>query len=397
MTRAWVGIDVGKEHHWAVALDVNGEVLLSRRVANDEAAIVELVDQMSARAGHLRWAVDLTNGYAAMLLAVLWERDQPVVYLPGKAVNRAADGYRSEGKTDQKDALIIADQARVRRDFAQVKPPAELLTTLSLLVRHRRDLIADKQRMITRLRELLSSMFPALERAFEFNRKGPLVLVARWQTPDAVRRAGPARIAAHLRRHRIPRPEDVAATAIAAAATQTRTLPGEELVARLVGHLAEKLLALREEVKSLDIDLQQQFDQHPQAAVITSLPGMGTLLSAEFVVALGELANFAGPDHLAAYAGLAPVPRDSGRRTGNLHRPQRYNRTLQRVFYTSAMTIIGQPGPSRDYYLRKRSEGKRHIQAVMALSRRRVNVLWAMMRDNQHYTAAPATPALHAA
>ncbi len=395
MIHAWVGIDVGKQHHWAVALDADGEVLLSRRVANDEAAIVELVDQVSARAGHLRWAVDLTNGYAAMLLAVLWERDQPVVYLPGKAVNRAADGYRSEGKTDRKDALIIADQARIRRDFARVRPPAELLTTLSLLVGYRRDLIADKQRMITRLRELLSSVFPGLERAFEFNRKGPLVLVARWQTPEAVRRAGRARIAAHLRRHSIPRAEDLAAAAVAA--TQTRALPGEALVARLVGRLAAKLLDLREEVKLLDAELQQQFDQHPQAAVITSLPGMGTLLSAEFVVALGEVANFSGPDHLAAYAGLAPVPRDSGRRTGNLHRPQRYNRTLQQVFYTSAMAVIGQPGPSRDYYLRKRSEGKRHIQAVMALARRRVNVLWAMVRDDKHYAAAPATSALQAA
>jgi transposase len=397
VTHAWVGIDVGKEHHWAVALDADGQVLLSRRVSNDEAAIVELVDQVSARATHLRWAIDLTNGYAAMLLAVLWERDQPVVYLPGKAVNRAADGYRSEGKTDQKDALIIADQARLRRDFAQVRPPAELLTTLSLLVGYRRDLIADKQRMITRLRELLSSVFPSLERTFEFNRKGPLVLVARWQTPDAVRRAGRARIAAHLRRHSIPRAEDVAAAAVAAAATQTRALPGEQLVARLVGRLAEKLLDLREEVKSLDAELQQQFAQHPQAAVITSLPGMGTLLSAEFVVALGELANFSGPDHLAAYAGLAPVPRDSGRRTGNLHRPQRYNRTLQRVFYTSAMAVIGQPGPSRDYYLRKRSQGQRHIQAVIALSRRRVNVLWAMMRDDKHYAPGQARPALEAA
>lgn len=397
MKHAWVGIDVGKEHHWVVALDADGVVVLSRRVDNDEAAIVELVELLSERAECLRWAVDLTNGYAAMLLAVLWERDQPVVYLPGKAVNRAADGYRSEGKTDQKDALVIADQARVRRDFAQVKPPAELLTTLSLLLRHRRDLIADKQRMITRLRELLSSVFPGLERAFEFNRKGPLVLLARWQTPEAVCRAGATRIATQLRRHRIPKADDIAARAVAAATAQTRALPGQELVARLVGRLAGKLLGLRDEVKELDAELQQQFENHPQAALITSMPGMGTLLSAEFVVALGELANFSGPDHLAAYAGLAPVPRDSGRRTGNLHRPQRYNRSMQRVFYTSAMSVIGQPGPSRDYYLRKRSEGKRHIQAVIALSRRRVNVLWAMLRDNQPYTTPPVVPARSAA
>jgi hypothetical protein len=55
------------------------------------------------------------------------------------------------------------------------------------------------------------------------------------------------------------------------------------------------------------------------------------------------------------------------------------------VFYISAFVAANQPGPSRDYYLRKRAEGKRTVQAQMALARRRVNVLWAMIRTHQPY------------
>jgi hypothetical protein len=71
---------------------------------------------------------------------------------------------------------------------------------------------------------------------------------------------------------------------------------------------------------------------------------------------------------------LAPVPRDSGRIRGNLHKPQRYNRSLRRVFYISAMVAANRPGESRDYYQRKRAESSRIVQAKIALARRRVNV-----------------------
>ena len=120
------------------------------------------------------------------------------------------------------------------------------------------------------------------------------------------------------------------------------------------------------------------------------MPGIGTVLGAEFLAATGgSLDHFASADHLAGYAGLAPVPQDSGRVSGNLHRPRRYNRALNRVFYTSALVSIQRNPESRQFYDRKRSEGKRHTQAVLALARRRVNVLWALIRDKRCYQLTP--------
>ncbi|MGW2939351.1 transposase, partial [Streptomyces sp. NPDC001156] len=126
--------------------------------------------------------------------------------------------------------------------------------------------------------------------------------------------------------------------------------------------------------------------------IIESLPGMGPILGAEFVVAAGDLTSYTDAGHLASAAGLVPVPRDSGRRTGNLHRPKRYSRRLRRVFYLSAQTSLIREGPNRDFYLKKRGEGCKHVQAVIALARRRASVLWALLRDNRTFTPAPPVP-----
>lgn len=116
---------------------------------------------------------------------------------------------------------------------------------------------------------------------------------------------------------------------------------------------------------------------------------MGPILGAESVVAAGGLTSYADAGHLASAAGLVPFPRDSGRRTGNLHRPKRYNRRLRRVFYMSAQTSMIREGPNGDFYLKRRSEGCRHVQAVIALARRRAGVLWALLRDDRVFTPAP--------
>jgi transposase len=134
-----------------------------------------------------------------------------------------------------------------------------------------------------------------------------------------------------------------------------------------------------------------RFRTHPQAKVIESMPGMGPILGVEFIaITGGDLAAFGNAARLAAYAGLAPVPNDSGRRTGVLHRPVRYHRRLRHVFYLAAFSSLKVEGPSRTFYHRKRGERQRHTVAMIALARRLVDVLWAMLRDNR--TWEPTNP-----
>jgi transposase len=160
--------------------------------------------------------------------------------------------------------------------------------------------------------------------------------------------------------------------------------------------LAAEVIALNQQVAELDKAIEARFREHRDFEVLTSLPGLVMILGAEFLAATGgDMRFFGTPDRLAGSGGVAPVPRDSGKISGNHRRPRRYNRRLQRVFYISALFSIRHCNDSRRFYDRKRSAGKRHIQAVLALACRQVNVLGALLRDGRTYEAVP--PAAHAA
>lgn len=388
--RAWAGIDAGKGHHWAAVVDETGATLWSKKIDNDESAILTGLGEILDLADEVHWAVDISGTSSALLLALLAAHGQQAVYVPGRTVNRMSGAYRGEAKTDARDAYVIAESARHRSDFATIDVPAQLAADLALLTAHRADLVADRVRMINRLRDVLTGVFPALERAFDYStRKGALVLLTGYQTPAAIRCRGRARLTAWLAHRSVRSADMVAATALEAAQAQQTALPGEFVAAQIVADLAAQILALDDRLKRIEQQIRDAFRSHPQAEIIESLPGMGPILGAEFVVAAGDLSAYVDAGHLASAAGLVPVPRDSGRRTGNLHRPKRYSRRLRRVFYMSAQTSIIREGPNRDFYLKKRGEGCRHVQAVIALARRRASVLWALLRDNRVFTSAP--------
>src|SRR5215203_2325478 len=391
MNEAWAGVDAGKGFHWAHVLDASGTELLSRKVENDEADILELIDEALLSAEEVVWAVDQPGGGAALLLALLWERNQRVLYLPGLTVDRARDAYRGESKTDARDARVIADQGRMRPDLGELEAGEQEIAELRLLLARRRDLIIDKSRIVTRLREALLSLFPALERALDLNSKGPLTLLTHYQTPAQLRRAGHKRVATYLRNRGVKGSNKVANKALAAAKAQSVTLPAQEVAASIVAELAGDVLGLKERLESIDEEIGQRFFARPEARVLISLPGMGPILGAEFLVAVGEISAFESAERLAAYAGLVPAARDSGKRVGKHRRMRGGNKVLKRVFYQSAFASLRSAPESRVFYDRKRAEGKRHTQALIALARRRVNVLWAMLRDGTTFETRSAT------
>jgi transposase len=274
----------------------------------------------------------------------------------------------------------------MRHDMRELQLEDEMIAELRMLSAQRADIAADRTRTINRLRVRLLRVFPALERALDFTNRGPLVLISEFQTPRGISEIGQDQLQRWLRDRKVRSADKLAAAAVQAAEAQHIRVRGEAVAADLVARLAATVIELDRQLADLDKLVADRFRTHRHAEVIASMVGIGNLLGAEFLAATGgRMRAFASANHLAGYAGLAPTPRDSGRRTGNLHRPRRYNRQLQRVFYTSAMISIPRSPASKNFYDRKRAEGKRHGQAVLALARRRVNVLWAMLRDDHLY------------
>ena len=398
MTAVWAGIDSGKRAHHCVVIDAAGRMLLSRRVVNDESALVELMAAVLALASGdpVVWATDLNAGGAALLIALLAGRGQQVLYIPGRIVHHAAATYRGDGKTDAKDARIIADQARMRTDLQPVRSGDQISTDLRLLTARRTDLVYDRVRAINRLRATLLEYFPALEAAFDYSKKAPLILLSGYQTPEAIRQIGATRLAAWLKKRSCRGSATVASKALAAASAQHTVLRTQVVGSQLVAQLAAQITAIDAAIAQLDTQICERFDQHPDAPILLSMPGFGAVLAATFIANTGgDLRSFETVDRLASLAGLTPAPRDSGRISGNHHRPRRFNRRLMRTCYLAALSSLKNSPASRAFYERKRAEGKSHKQALIALARRRISTLWAMLRDRTVYQE-PLRPALTA-
>jgi len=385
--RISVGIDIAKEIHWVTAIDADGAVLIDRKLPNTPTDIATLIEELAALGGAVRVGLDVIGGIAGLAEVMLAEVGFTLVHVPGLAVNRARQAtVGGENKSDPRDARTIANQVRTRADLRVIVAAAELDIEIRLLVGRRRDIVQAQTQRVSRMRDLLAGIFPGLEGSLDLTAKGPLHLLTKFVTPNELRAAGKKRLMRHLQAAGgLPKVEDLADRALAAAAEQTIAVPGERMTARLLRELAAETLASRSRLIELDRELEALLERHPDAALIRSLPGIGAVLTAELIAEAGNLSRFRSADALASAAGMAPVLRQSGR-TRFLRRPMAGNKGLKRVFYQSAFCSLGHED-SRAFYDRKRREGKRHHQAVVALARRRVNVLWVVLKSRTPFKA----------
>jgi len=161
----FLGVDIGKTAHFGVALDANGAIPRQWRIGNDEPSLRHAVEWAQQRNAAL--IVDQVGGLAALLPRRCWDLDVPVAYLHGTAMVHARGFYAGEGTSHPKDAFVLADVARAHRTrVTWLDATPEAHAELALLCSFDVDLVADANRLTNRLRMLLSTYSPDLERAF---------------------------------------------------------------------------------------------------------------------------------------------------------------------------------------------------------------------------------------
>ena len=383
----WIGLDVGKEEHYADVLDDHGDGLFHLSVVNDEADLDALIAR-AALFGQPAVVIDQPGSIAQLAIAVAARRKVPVAYVPGLVMRRAADLYPGEAKTDRRDAFVLADTARMRRRQVHWLDTGsdELLDQLRVLNGFDVDLAADLTRLTNRLRDALTSISPALERALgsRLAHAGVRDLLARFPTPTALRHAGRSRIAKVVRA-RSPRLADKLTDAVLAALdAQTVTLPAEATVGRVIAELAVELGRVHDRRDNLAREIEEVFLAHPFGELLVTLSGIGPRTGARILAEIGDGTRFANGSKLASYAGLAPVTRQSGTSLKGESKSRRGNHRLKNAMFLAAFASLRDP-ESRAFYDRKRAEGKKHNAAVMCLARRRCDVILAMLRNQQPY------------
>ena len=383
----FVGVDMAKQDHYGQAITVDGREVFARPVLNDQAAIERLLDD-AAHHGRVALVIDMPSSAAQLLLTIAHARQVPVAYVTGLQMRRAAELYAGAAKTDPRDAWVLADFARRHVDqLAWIALSDELLAKLRILNGRDVDLAEDVNRATNRCRDALTSISPALERAIgdRLAIAGVRALLGQHPTPMALRAAGPTAIRAAVA-SRSPRSADKTLRAVTAAlAAQTVSLPGEDTWGEIILGLVADLDRLHTQRDQLAKQIEKVFLEHPLGQVLVTLCGFGPRTGARTLAEIGDPKRFANGGRLAAYAGLAPVDKRSGKSIHNAAASRRGNHRLKNAMFLAAFVATQHDPAAKAYYARKRAEGKDHNAAVICVARRRCDLIHAMLTNRTNY------------
>jgi transposase len=381
----FVGVDVGKGEHHAVALSRTGRRLFDKALPNDEARLRELIGSLK-RHGNVLFIVDQPATIGALPVTVAHAEGVSVGYLPGLAMRRIADLHPGEAKTDARDAFIIAEAARTMpHALRSLQLADEQIAELTMLCGFDDDVAGQITATSNRIRGLLTQIHPALERVLgpHLDHRAVLDLLVHYPSPAAMAAAGETRLGNRLVKLAPRMGRRLAGEIKQALSEQTVVVVGTKAASTVLPRLAEQLAALRRQRDEIAVEVEKLVEAHPLHPVLTSMPGVGVRTAARLLTEVSGK-DFASAGHLAAYAGLAPVTRRSGSSIRGEHPSRRGNKILKRALFLSAFAALRDP-ISRAYYDRKIAQGKRHNQALIALARRRCDVLFAMLRDGTLY------------
>ena len=385
-----LGFDVGRYSHHMTAIDARtGEVVASRGVEQTEPDIREAIEPYAL--GDAAVVVDQPGDLSSLLLAVARDMGLGVGFITPRAMAKGIELYGGELKSDAHDSFVIADLAA--RIPSLVRPVPERradVEELASLMSYDRELTDDVRRAASRIHELLLATCPALGAVYAGQRvkqRLPLAMLARFGGAGGLSAAGRGEVEGWARGQ--PRCGarglafvGSALDAVGSQGVATTSSPFYDELLRIEAASLRSALDAREAVGAR---VDELLGRIPDAQMLLSMPGVGRVTAATFVSEVPDVGAFASAAKLAAYAGLAPRVRQSGRSLNSVTKPRAGNKRLKRALVLSAARSVDFCEESRAYYDRKRSEGRCHYSAVVALARRRINVMYAMLRDGKRY------------
>jgi transposase len=397
------GLDWAEDHHDIALVDRDGQLLARQRISDNAAGLAALLDLL---AGHgdspedpVPVAIETPRG---LLVACLRAAGRQVYPVNPMSVARYRDRHSVAGrKSDKGDSAVLANV--LRTDLHAHRPlPAdsELAQAIAVLARAQQDAVWDRTTAHNKLRSHLREYFPGFLAAFAGARDGIMrpearAVLAAAPTPGEAARLTLAQLRTLLKKAGRVRGIDAEAQRLreALGIEQMRQLP---LVEQAMGRQAQGLLRQLETACANASDLEQaaaeSFNQHPDAGIITSFPGIGTLTGARVLAEIGDdRSRFQDARGLKAYAGSAPITRASGKTRSVTHRKVKNNRLASAGYTWAFAALTASPG-ARAHYDRRKQAGDRHTAAQRNLFNRLLGCLHHCLVTGQHYDETTAFP-----
>ena len=397
----FVGIDWSEAHHDICLVDEEGEVLARRRIAEGVAGLTRLhavVAEQAEDPADVVVGIELDRG---LLVQALVATGYQVYAINPLAASRYRDRHAVSGaKSDPGDAKVLADLVRTdRHNHRPIAGDSALAEAIKVLARAHRDLIHTRQLNANRLRSQLREFYPAALAAFGANLAHPdaVAVLARAPHPEQGRRLSTRKLVSALRRGGRVRNLEARAARIRDALSGPQ-LQAPPRIARAYAATTAATVAVIEElntqIAALERELAEAFEEHPDAEILQSLPGLGPVLGARVLAEFGDdRTRYRNTKARKAYAGTAPITRTSGTKRVVMARYAR-NKRLADACQRWAFSAISASQAARSYYDAQRAKGKGHHQALRSLANRLVGILHGCLKHRQNYRAETAWPAI---
>jgi len=386
----YCGIDVGKTAHYLVALSNDGSRrLASKPLPQNEAEIRSVLEGLLSL-GSVLVTVDQTGGFGRPVVSVARSLKMDVAHLSPKAYHDAAKLY-GEDTSDAKAAYVIADVSRAHPNrIVRAANRSEAQEELRLLLAWRGDLILESTALYNRIHDLLHQICPPLEALFAkkaLHTQLALKLFERYGGPFGFKEAGKSkaiRWAGRLKRQKVRGPAKVAEV-FAAIGQTSLPVAASSVAEERIRQMAGKILAIKTEVATLEERIDTYAGVLPEIGILMSIPGIGRVYGPTIATEIGDIDRFRGSNELAYYGGVTPTKKTSGTSVNKKAKAKGGNRNLKNAFVGSAEKAINFDASSRAYYEKKRAEGKSYHSAILALARRRVDLIYALLTNGSFF------------
>ena len=387
----FVGDDWAEAHHDVYLCDEGGTRLAARRLPEGIEGITALHDLVASHAGDPAEVVVGIETDRGLWVQSLVEAGYAVYAINPRAASRYRDRHTLSGaKSDPGDAKMLAELVRTdRHNHRQVAGDSALAEGVKVLARAHQNLIWERTRHTNRLRSALREYFPAaLDTFSELADRDTLAVLGRAPTPTEARKLTPGRVRTLLQAGGRTRNVDTRAQAIVEGLRVDALAAPDSVVAAFGATTRAQvaiLVALNEQIAVLDGELAAHFEQHPDADIYLSLPGIGVILGARVLAEFGDDPNrYANAKSRKNYAGTSPITRASGTRSVALARFVRPARLADAADQWAFCSLRPSPG-ARAYYDHRRTEGDSHHKALRALANRLVGILHGCLTHHTTY------------
>jgi transposase len=391
VAKVFVGHDWAEAHHDVYVEDEGGRRLAAARLVEGLEGVRRFHELVAVHAEEPQEVTVATETDRGLFVGSLVAAGYRVLAVNPMSTSRYRERHSTSGaKSDPGDAKVLAELARI--DGHNHRPMAgdsELAEAVKVLARAHHSMIWSRQRQQNQLRSTLREFYPAALEAFDDLASGDaLAVLTVAPTPSVGRTLSRSKIAAALRRGGRQRRVDERAAEIHTA-LRSEQLAAPPMVADAMGATVAALVGVITELvaqtENLERELADRFEQHPDAKIIRSLPGLGMILGARALGELGDDPNrYADAKSRKNYAGTSPITRASGKQRVVLARYAR-NRHLADTCRMWAFAALSTSPGARAFYDQRRAAGDTHNRALRALANRLVGILHGCLRHRTHY------------